>query len=58
MTCCGDGFEEYIGRYVATSALGGIGQLVLYHLSRLSAVLIVLCGSVREYHEKVEYASL
>ena len=36
MTCCGDGLEEYTGRDVSTSALGGIGQLVLYHLSRLT----------------------
>jgi len=36
VTCCGDGFEAYTGRHVATSALGGIGQLVLYHLSRLT----------------------
>ena len=36
MTCWGDGFEEYTGRYVSTSALGGIGPLVLYHLSRLT----------------------
>ena len=36
MTCCGDGFAAYTGRHVATSALGGVGQLVLYHLSRLT----------------------
>ncbi len=36
MTCCGDGFEAYTGRHVSTSALAGIGQLVLYHLSRLT----------------------
>jgi len=36
VTCCGDGFEAYTGRHVATSALGGIGQLVLYHLSCLT----------------------
>jgi len=33
MTCCGDGFEEYAGRYVPASALGGFGQLVLYQSS-------------------------
>jgi hypothetical protein len=36
MTCCGDVFEEFTGRQVSTSALGGIGQLVLYHLSGLN----------------------
>jgi hypothetical protein len=36
MTCCVDGFEDYTGRDVSTSALGGIGQLVFYHLSRLT----------------------
>src|SRR5208283_5102709 len=36
MTGCGDGLGEYTGGYVTASALGAIGQLVLYHLSRLT----------------------
>jgi len=36
MISCGDGFEEYTGRHVSTTAPGVIGPLVLYHLPRFA----------------------